>query len=47
VSYLVVFGDDVNEVLKEILLDIEKRYKMKFFKIGIDKDQFHFLFDLC
>jgi REP element-mobilizing transposase RayT len=38
-----VFDDNVNEVLKEICLDIEMRYQVKFLEIGIDKDHVHFL----
>jgi putative transposase len=39
----VVFDDDVDEVLKEVCLDIEKRYQIVFLEIGIDKDHVHFL----
>jgi putative transposase len=39
----VVFDDHVDDVLKEICLDIEKRYQMKFLEIGTDKDHVHFL----
>jgi len=39
----VVFDEQVDEVLREICLDIEKRYQMKFLEIGTDQDQFHFL----
>jgi putative transposase len=38
-----VFDEAVDSVLKEICLDIEKRYQMKFLEIGTDKDQVHFL----
>jgi len=39
----VVFDDNVDEVLKETCLEIEKRYDMKFLEIGTDKDHVHFL----
>ena len=39
----VVFDDKVDEVLKEVCLDIEKRYQIKFLEIGTDKDHVHFL----
>ena len=39
----VVFDNTVEDVLKEVCLDIEKRYMMKFLEIGTDKDHVHFL----
>jgi len=39
----VVFDDDVDNVLKEVCLDIEKRYQIKFLEIGTDEDHVHFL----
>ena len=39
----VVFDEAVDSVLKEICLDIEKRYQMKFLEIGTDKDHVNFL----
>ena len=39
----VVFDEDVDKVLKEICLEIEKRYELKFLEIGTDKDHVHFL----
>ena len=39
----VVFDDDVDKVLKEVCLDIEQRYQIKFLEIGTDKDHVHFL----
>ena len=39
----VVFDEVVDSVLKEICLEIEKRYQMKFLEIGTDKDHVHFL----
>ena len=38
-----VFNIDVDGVLKEVCLDIEKRYQVKFSEIGTDKDHVHFL----
>jgi REP element-mobilizing transposase RayT len=38
-----VFDSDVDKVLKDICLDIEKRYQVKFLEIGTDKDHVHFL----
>ena len=39
----VVFGEEVDEVLKETCLEIEKRYEIKFIEIGTDRDHVHFL----
>jgi len=39
----IVFDDDVDSVLKEVCLEIEKRYQVKFLEIGTDKDHVHFL----
>ena len=38
-----VFDEHVDAVLKEVCLDIEKRYQIKFLEIGTDKDHVHFL----
>lgn len=38
-----VFDSRVDEVLKEVCLDIEARYQVKFLEIGTDKDHVHFL----
>ena len=38
-----VFDEQVDAVLKEVCLDIEKRYEVKFVEIGVDKDHVHFL----
>ena len=38
-----VFDKTVDGVLKEVCLDIEKRYQVKFLEIGTDKDHVHFL----
>ena len=39
----VVFDHHVDEVLKEVCLDIEKRYQVKFLEIDTDEDHVHFL----
>jgi REP element-mobilizing transposase RayT len=38
-----VIDANVDEVLKEVCLEIEKRYQMKFLEIGTEKDHVHFL----
>jgi putative transposase len=38
-----VFDRDVDGVMKDVCIDIEKRYQMKFLEIGTDKDHVHFL----
>ena len=38
-----VFDENVDEVLKLVCLEIEKRYEVKFIEIGTDKDHVHFL----
>ena len=38
-----VFDEDVDEVMKDVCMEIEKRYQMKFLEIGTDKDHVHFL----
>ena len=37
-----VFTKDVDQVLREICLEIEKRYEIIFFEIGTDKNHVHF-----
>jgi putative transposase len=39
----VVISEKVDEKVKEICLEIEKRYEIKFLEIGADKDHVHFL----
>jgi len=39
----IVFGEEVEEVLKGTCLEIEERYEIKFIEIGADKDHVHFL----
>ena len=38
-----VFDKQVDTVLKEVCLEIEKRYQIRFLEIGTDKDHVHFL----
>ena len=38
-----VFSKAVDESLKEICLEISKRYEIRFLEIGVDKDHVHFL----
>ena len=38
-----VFDTDVDEVIKEVCLQLESRYQVKFIEIGTDKDHVHFL----
>ena len=39
----VVFEGQVDEELRDVCLEIEKRYEIKFLEIGTDKDHIHFL----
>ena len=39
----VVFDEAVDETLKEICLEISKRYEVVFLEIGTDSDHVHFL----
>lgn len=39
----VVFDRAVEEVLKDVCLELEKRYQVHFLEIGTDKDHVHFL----
>ncbi len=38
-----VFDEQVDAVLRDVCLEIEKRYEVKFVEMGVDKDQVHFL----
>lgn len=38
-----VFDGQVDQILKEVCLEIEERYQVKFLEIGTDKDHVHFL----
>lgn len=38
-----VFDEQVDAVLREVCLEIEKRYEVEFIEIGVDKDHVHFL----
>ncbi len=42
-KYQVVIDESVDTVLKEVCLEIEKRYQVKFLEIGTDRDHVHFL----
>ena len=39
----VVFSENVEEHLREICLEISKRYEIEFVEIGVDEDHVHFL----
>ncbi len=39
----IVMDQKVDEILKEICLEIAKRYQIEFIEIGTDKDHVHFL----
>jgi len=38
-----VFDESVDQELRDVCLEIEKRYEIKFLEIGVDKDHVHFL----
>jgi REP element-mobilizing transposase RayT len=38
-----VFTEEVDSVLKDVCLDIGKRYEIVFIEIGVEKDHVHFL----
>jgi len=38
-----VFTDEVDKALREICLELSKRYEITFLEIGVDKDHVHFL----
>jgi REP element-mobilizing transposase RayT len=38
-----VMDEQVDSVLKDVCLEIEKRYQIRFLEIGTDKDHVHFL----
>ena len=39
----IVFSTDVDATLRDVCLDIEDRYEIKFLEIGTDEDHVHFL----
>jgi len=39
----VVFSEQVDEVVREVCLEIAKRYEMSFLEIGTDRNHMHFL----
>ena len=38
-----VFGKKVEDALRDVCIEIEKRYEIKFLEIGADEDHVHFL----
>ena len=38
-----MFNDEVDQVLKEVCLEIANRYEIDFLEIGVDEDHVHFL----
>ena len=38
-----VFTEEVDKILREVCLEIAKRYEIVFLEIGVDKDHVHFL----
>ena len=38
-----VIDPEVEEIIKDICIEIEKRYEVRFLEIGTDRDQVHFL----
>ena len=39
----IIFSDSVDKSLKEVCLEISKRFEIEFVEIGTDKDHVHFL----
>ena len=39
----VVFSEEVDKTLRDICIEIENRYEIKFIEIGTEKDHVHFL----
>ena len=39
----VVFSEEIDKALKEVCIEIEDRYEVKFLEIGTEKDHVHFL----
>ncbi len=39
----VIFSNEVDKTLKEVCIEISKRYEIRFIEIGVDKDHVHFL----
>ena len=39
----VIFSEEVDNILKDVCLEISKRYEIEFLEIGTDKDHVHFL----
>ena len=41
----IVFSNEVDATLRDVCLEIEKRYELHFLEIGADKDHVHFLLE--
>ena len=39
----VIFSDEVDEVLRQVCVEISKRYEIEFIEVGVDRDHVHFL----
>jgi putative transposase len=39
----IVFSEGVDKTLRDVCIEIEKRYEIYFLEIGVDKDHVHFL----
>lgn len=39
----VVFSEEVDEELREVCIEISKRYEIEFLEIGVDRNHVHFL----
>jgi REP element-mobilizing transposase RayT len=42
-----VMDEEVEQMLKWVCIELEKRYQVKFLEIGTDKDHVHFWCNLC
>lgn len=38
-----VFDEGVDQILRDVCLEIEQRYELKFIEIGVDRNHVHFL----
>ena len=38
-----VFDENVDQLLRDVCIELEKRYQIKFLEIGTDNDHVHFL----
>ena len=39
----IIFNEEIDEYLRDICIEISKRYEIAFIEIGVDKDHVHFL----